>query len=95
MANIELRQSWAFTLRHLAACRYYLSETLGSVEALKVEREFVGYLHHNELSLALECAEELGRLSDAPRQFWIELRMAADNMGLKAEAERYAQLSTA
>jgi hypothetical protein len=79
----------------LAASRYYLSETVGSVEALSIEREFVEYLHHNEFGLALECAEGLGRLSDAPKEFWMELRMAAENMGLRAAAERYAQLSAA
>jgi plasmid maintenance system antidote protein VapI len=95
MANIELQRSWAVTLRHLAACRYHLSETLGSAEALRIERDFIGFLHNNEFGIALECAEELGRLNDAPHEFWVELRMAAETMGHKAEAERYAQLSSA
>jgi hypothetical protein len=93
MASSELRGSWAITVRHLAASRYYLSEVLGSSSATSLEREFVGFLRHNELDLALGCAEELGMLSDAPREFWIELRMAAESMGLKAEASRYEQLS--
>lgn len=95
MESIAQGNSWAVTLRHLTASRFYLSETLGSAATMILERDFVGFLHHNEMGLALGCAEELGRISNAPRAFWVELRMAAESMGLKAEAERYAQLSAA
>ncbi len=53
----------------------------------------IGYLHHNEFGLALESAEALGRLSKAPREFWVELRLAAENMGLAGDAKRYEHLS--
>jgi hypothetical protein len=92
-SSIALRDSWAVTLRHLSACRYYLPESLGSADAIAAERELIGYLHHNEFGLALESAAALGRLISAPREFWMELRLAADNMGLAGDAERYARLS--
>jgi len=94
MNNAALRESWAVTLRHLAACRYYLPETLGTAEAVKAEHDCDHYLHHNELGLALEAAEDLGLSSDAPSEFWRELKMAAANMGLDELADRYAKLET-
>ncbi len=90
MKNRALIESWAVTLRHLAACRFYLPEVLPSEEARAAEREWAHYLHHNELALALEEAEALGELCSAPAAFWRELRLAAENMGSNDAAERYA-----
>ena len=91
MATAELRESWARTLRHLAAARYYLPVTLPQGEASDAEREVDHFLHHNEFGLALESAEALGTAVSAPKEFWLELKLAAENMGLVADAERYSK----
>lgn len=44
--------------------------------------EFHSYLEHNELELALDSLEELGRLVSCRGEFWRDLERAADNMGL-------------
>jgi hypothetical protein len=90
-----LRHSWATTLRHLAASRFYLPSQLGSQSALKAERAFNAYLHNNELELALHEIEAIGAEECAPSEFWQELRFAATEMGLNAHAEQYAARSAA
>ena len=95
MANVELEASWARTMRCLAASRYYLAEHLPVGEAQSLELELAAYLHHNEFGLALECAEALGQLVRAPQRYWLELKLAAENMGLFAQAERYAKHAAA
>ena len=44
MPTAEPLHSWAITLRHLGACRYYLPENLPSVEAVACEREMTHFL---------------------------------------------------
>ena len=90
MVSIELSKSWAITLRHLAACRFYLPEHLVGDDVRDAERELTLYLHHNELGLALREAEAMGEACNAPPQFWRELQLAADNMGNTEAASRYA-----
>jgi hypothetical protein len=90
MVSAELSQSWSVTLRHLAACRFYLPERLDGDAAQNAERELISYLHHNELGLALCEAEALGDACNAPPQFWRELQLAAENMGKTEAASRYA-----
>jgi hypothetical protein len=87
---LRLRESWAVTLRHLAACRYYLPAVLTSPIAIEAERRWNEYLHHNELGLALHEAETMGEELGTPVEFWQELRAAAANMGLEAEAAALA-----
>ena len=91
MENRALAESWAVTLRHLAASRFYLPELLPTEQARAAEREWAHFLHHNELGLALDEAEALGEECSAPAAFWRELRLAAANMGLIEAAERYAR----
>jgi hypothetical protein len=90
-----LRDSWAITLRHLAACRYYLPEELTTPNAIEAERRWSEYLHHNEWGLALSEAEAMGEEQGAPAEYWDELRAAAVNMGLEAEAAAFAARSAA
>ena len=87
---LGLRESWAITLRHLAACRYYLPAVLTEPKAIESERAWKGYLHSNELGLALAEAEVMGHEQSAPAEYWNELRAAAANMGLEAEAATFA-----
>lgn len=90
MADALLLQSWVVTLRHLSACRFYLPETLPSEEAAACGRQLDHFLHHREYGLALEEAEALGTLCSAPPEYWRELRLAADNLGLAEASSRYA-----
>jgi hypothetical protein len=85
-----LAESWATTLRHLAACRFYLPECFATEEAKAAELELALYLHHNELGLALELAESLGDALDPPQQFWRELQLAAKSMGMHEVATRFS-----
>ena len=80
MSTPELRASWATSLRHLAASRFYLAHTLPSAEAAQCWSDAEDYLHHNELGLALDCLVALGEACDAPPEFWRELLLAASNM---------------
>ena len=89
-----LRDSWAISLRHLAASRFYLPEKLFFEEAIEFEGQLIELLHHNELGLALDAAEMLGTICNAPKEFWEELKMAAENMGLKDETARYNVLAS-
>jgi hypothetical protein len=91
----DLHESWAITLRHLAACRYYLPEVLTSPQGLQAERAWSKYLHQNELGLALDEAEIMGRAHNAPAEYWRELRFAAENMGLTAMAAKFSTASAA
>ena len=91
MASPELKLSWAISLRHLAASRYYLSEQLPSEDANNCWTMLQEYLHHNELGLALDEAEYLGVLCDAPSEFWAELLSAAEQMHRAESASRIRQ----
>jgi hypothetical protein len=91
----QLRQSWATTLRHLAACRYYLPKILATSKALKAELAWSDYLHNNELELALFEAEVVGMEQDAPSEYWRELQLAAGSMGLEAQVARFSAKSAA
>ena len=91
MDNEELRKSWTVTLRHLAASRFFLLEHLPSQEAEDCWAQVQSFLHHNELELGLEQLQELGELCFAPKEFWLELLLAAESMGLKAYSEYLRQ----
>jgi hypothetical protein len=83
MTASDLKTSWAITLRHLAASRFYLPADLASAEAQASWATMQNYLHHNELGLALEEAMDLGEACSPPQEYWHELLHAADNMGLQ------------
>jgi hypothetical protein len=84
MSPFELKASLAKTLRHLAASRFYLPQTLPSQDADACWLSMQEFLHHNELGLALDDAIELGEICSAPKEFWVELHCAAANMGLQS-----------
>lgn len=84
----SLQQSWAVTLRHLAASRFYLPAQLPTPAALEAEKNMVNYLHHKELGLALSEAEAIGNEASAPSAYWQELALAAKSMNLAAETAR-------
>jgi hypothetical protein len=86
MSTPELRTSWAITLRCLAASRFYLPQVLPNQDAEACWLSMQGFLHHNELGLALDDAMELGELCGGPKEFWSELHCAAVNMGLQSQA---------
>ena len=78
MSTPAQKYSWAVSLRHLAASRFYLP--LAEAEADSAWSAVGHYLHHNELGLALEEAVGLGLACEAPREYWTELLLAAENM---------------
>jgi hypothetical protein len=83
----EHRKSWAISLRHLAASRFYLQEYLPNAEAEEAWINAQSYLHHNEFEMALDALQELGELCSAPSSFWAELLLAAKNMSLINNAD--------
>ena len=84
----SLQNSWAISLRHLAASRYFLPIHLGDTEAKSLWAEIDEFLHHNEFGLALDNLELLGNHMGAPAAFWNELLLASKNMGLTEHAAR-------
>ena len=80
METESLRNSWAITIRYLAASRYYLTEHLPNNDADKFWIQANEYLHHNELGLALRELYALGNDCVAPQEFWVELLGAAQSM---------------
>jgi hypothetical protein len=78
MSTPEQKTSWAISLRHLAASRFYLP--LAEAEADSAWSAVGHYLHHKEFGLALDEAVGLGSECEAPREYWTELLLAADNM---------------
>jgi hypothetical protein len=95
VAAAKLRRSWATSLRHLAACRYYLPKVLATPGAVEAELAWIDYLHKNELELALCEAEIVGVEQDAPVEYWEELRLAAVSMGLEAQVAKFSAKSAA
>ncbi len=85
----DLEASWATTTFHLTKSRSLLPKDLYFEEAVEAEKDFNEYIEHNELGLALDAADQMGILSNAPNEFWQELEMAARNMGLIEEAKRF------
>lgn len=80
--NEKLIKQWQVTeglLRKAAA-------ELSDAKALAACENF---LSHNELELALDVLEDAGRGQQVSREFWWNLKKAAEVMGL---SERYAAL---
>lgn len=88
MSTPELKASWAITRHYLAASRFYLPQILPSEDANARRLSMQGFLHHNELRLALDDAMELGELCGGSREFWTERHCAAVIMGLQSQAAR-------
>jgi hypothetical protein len=72
----ELRKIWRRAAVHLEQARMALPDRRG--QALM---QYLEFLEHNELGLALEELAEVARAQQAPRAVWTELLAAAGVMG--------------
>ena len=88
MSTSDLRAPWAITLRHLAASQFYLPASFAAEGPNAAWAPVKDYLHHNEFGLALDEAIELGAECSAPREYWTELLLAAENMSLTEQLAR-------
>lgn len=88
----SLEESWKVTIEHLKAGRALLPEEMFFEEARAFDKEYTEYLEHNELELAMNALDDLGLLCNAPNEFWLQLELAAINMGLTNEAQRFKQI---
>ncbi len=86
---MSLQDGWAITRLHLEKARALLSQSL----SIHKENDSLGmyqeWLSHNELELALDELEMLGHIHSCSFEFWEELLIAAENMNLTEQAERY------
>jgi hypothetical protein len=76
-------------LRHLAASRFYLPQELPFEEAQDAELDFFDDLFLGNYNEALDSADQMGIMSNAPDEFWIELENAALCLGNIKEASRF------
>ncbi len=83
----RLKLSWEITRLHLDAARKSLPRQREQPFDETISR-YEEYLAHNELELAFEELEQIGTNQDCPRQFWQELLLAAQNMGLENHTAR-------
>ncbi|MBB3166956.1 hypothetical protein [Simiduia aestuariiviva] len=90
MTSVE--ESWKVTIKHLSSARGLLPNDMLFDEAKEFDKDYLEYLEHNELGLALNSLDDLGLLCNAPNQFWKYLELAASNMGLAAEAKRFNEI---
>ncbi len=84
MADVALVKRWKISEALLKRAHRALPRPdKNAEEQFRVfEKEFLEYLEHNELELALDMLQEAGDLV-APRVgFWKDLIRAAENMGL-------------
>jgi len=88
----ELQKSWDRSEKLLKRARDLLPDDLFFEEALDFEMQFKEYLSANEFGLALDCADQMGLLSNAPDDYWSLLEKAALNMGLPEEAQRFNEI---
>ena len=85
------REEWRQALRHLAAARFFLPESLAG-ESLLAEAELNSYLHHTEFGLALEVLEFMGKANTGYAEealFWSEMAPAAQDIGLYSASSQY------
>ena len=83
----NLAASWDRTRVHLS--RAWVELPSGERDGLA---QYHDYLDHNELGLAMEELERVGRLRSAPSTFWAALADAAAEMGLDESAQRFRLL---
>src|SRR4051794_31477668 len=85
-------EEWKQVLRHLAAARYFLPETLKQPDGLDTEAQYEEFLHHTEFGLAMEYLEDLGQLNSGYAEeamFWSEMSAAAQLMKRTDDAQRF------
>ncbi len=88
----SLEKSWRVSINHLKAARLLLPEEMFFEEAKTFDKEYSEYIEHNELELAMNSLDDLGLLCNAPDEFWKFLELAAENMGLLDEANRFKKI---
>jgi hypothetical protein len=86
MDRAELERSWATTAKHLNAARNQLPKVLAAGAEGATVSGFEECLRDNELELALDELEDLGLTNAPPPEFWRQLVLAAENMGLSERA---------
>lgn len=89
--NKDLRRTWKEVTELLNEAREILNNCDGSVEFVD-DKQFVEYLDHNELELALDEIEAISDSFELPREFWQCLIKASNSMGLKDHSKRYIEV---
>jgi hypothetical protein len=84
-----LQQSWQVTTRHLEHARMMLPLSAASQPENDAIARYKDWLDHNELELALDELEAIGKQQAGSTAFWQELLAAARNMGLTEHVQRY------
>ena len=84
MENAELQKRWKVTETLLERARQAWPEPTTKVdeEYRRTMAHYSEMLAHDELGLAFEALEEIGRLVEPRGGFWRDLERAAENMGL-------------
>lgn len=87
----ELEESWTRTRSHLGQALALLPANLvESVEGGRLD-QYLEWIEHNELGLALDELEGLGEINPVSRQFWAFLLSAALEMKLDEHVTRMAR----
>lgn len=87
MSDVKL-----IALRHLVASRFYLPKTLPFEEAQDAEADFINDLYLGNYNEALSSADQMGIMSNAPNEFWLELENAALCLGNTIDAARFSAI---
>lgn len=82
MTDAALFKRWKVSEALLRRAHDALPRLAGGESFQSLEKEFFGYLEHNEHELALDMLQELGELVQARGGFWKDLVRAAENMEL-------------
>jgi hypothetical protein len=84
MADAELIKRWKITETLLERARQALPDSPAQCEQERAAllARYQEFLEHNELGLAFDVLEELGRQFSARGGFWRDLERAAQNMGM-------------
>jgi len=94
MNSTKLEQSWKVTIGYLQASYSLLPKEMPFEEAVGFREDYLDFLKHNELELAMNSLDDLGILCNVPNQYWKQLELAATNMELFSEAERFKKIQS-
>ncbi|MBV1928330.1 MAG: hypothetical protein KUG81_02305 [Gammaproteobacteria bacterium] len=83
----EHRKLWKEVTEILRQARLTLNDCDGSVDHID-DAQFIEYLDHNELELALDEIEAISDSFELPREFWQCLVKASNSMDLKKHSKR-------
>lgn len=93
---MDLEKSWAITRKHLEKARSLLPSPIVQGEQTESIGAYQEFIEHNELECALDQLEGLGEANACSQEFWQELRLATENMGLTDRLAYYdAKLKSA